>query len=220
MLEPTVFHTQDPIGRLDETVIMRDDDDRRFAVRAELSQQTEDFCTRFGIEFSGGFIGENKFWLLQQCAGDRDSLLFATGKLVWSVVESISQTDLLQHGHSLTSTFGGDSLWKVRNQRVVDGVEVVQQIEALKDEADIVSPVSIPFGVAQRGEFAAFEDDLTGCRFVQSADQVQQTAFSAAGWTQDKMELAAVDRAGDTSQCVDLGLPFQVSFGDVLNVDH
>jgi len=145
LLKLAVLHIQNSIGWLKETVIMSDNDNCRFSVSTKLPQQFEHFFAGHRIEFAGRLVRENEFWLFQQRSGDGDALLLAAGKLMRSVVEPVSKADLLQHGDGSVAEFDRNSLRQVRDKGVVNRVEIIQQVEALKDESDIVPAVSVAF---------------------------------------------------------------------------
>ena len=141
----TIFHSKNAVGRLDKAVVVSDDDDRRFPVSAELSQQTKHFCASGRIKLAGWLVGANKFWLLEQCSCDGDALLLTARQLVRAMVKPVAQPNLLEHFNGSITQFSRNALREVRDQCVVDGVEIVQQVEALKDESDIVTAVGVAF---------------------------------------------------------------------------
>lgn len=220
LLKLTIFHAKNSVSRLDKAVVMSDDDDCRFPVGAELSQQSKNLGTGSRIELAGWFVSQHKFWLLEQRSRNRNALLLAAGKLMWAMIEPVTQPDLLEHFNGSVTKLGRDVLRKVRNQCVVDGVEIVQQVEALKDEPDIVTAIGVPFGIRQSRKRAIFEQNLARRWLVERPNQVQQAALSAARRSEDEVKHASLDRAGHASQSMNVGLAFDVRFGDVLNLDH
>ena len=62
---------------------MGDDHDRP---PGELAQQPEHDGSVLGVEIAGRLIGEDELRVVYQGAGDRESLLLATGQLVRTVV--------------------------------------------------------------------------------------------------------------------------------------
>ena len=139
----TIFHAKNSVGRLDKAVIMSDDDDRRFPVSTELSQQTKNFGTGSRIQLAGWFVSQHKFWLLEQRSRNGDALLLAAGKLMRTMIEPVAKPNLLEHFNGPVTQFSRNTLRKVRDERVVDRVEIVQQVEALKNESNIVAAVSV-----------------------------------------------------------------------------
>ena len=56
------------------------------------------------------------------------------------MIETVAQPDLVEKLNRSGSKFGRNASRKKRDQHVIDGSEVAEQIEALKNEADLLSP--------------------------------------------------------------------------------
>ena len=71
-----------------------DDGDAFFAV--EGFHELDDFLTGFGVEVSGGLVGEDDAGRIGEGSGDGDALLLSAGELEGFVVESVSEADALE----------------------------------------------------------------------------------------------------------------------------
>src|SRR5450830_1179822 len=52
------------------------------------------------VQFAGGFVAQDDFWVVDDCACHCDPLLLATGEFGWIVLHAILYTDLFQDGCS------------------------------------------------------------------------------------------------------------------------
>src|SRR4051812_43113100 len=112
------------------------------------------------------------------------------------MIEPLSQSHLPQELDGL-GTFGrGFPRGKKRDEDVVDGVEIRQEIEALKDEADVTAAeLILPRGIKRRQFFAAKTDGSRVGR-VERADEIEEGALAAAGGADDEGKGAGRDMAG------------------------
>jgi len=83
---------------------------------------------------------------------------------------------------------------------VVGDREVGDEVEELKDEADLAAAQLRPGRLAELVDSAAAEVDLAGCGSVEPAEQVQQGRLAAARGAHDADELALGDRQVDAAQ--------------------
>ena len=82
-----------------------EDDGDSFCV--EFFEHLHHFDTGFGVEVSGGFIGEDHRRTVDQCSGNGYALLLTAGKLGRVVSGAVGDTDLLQSRQSPPSFFFG-----------------------------------------------------------------------------------------------------------------
>ena len=87
---------------------------------------------------------------------------------------------------------------------VVGDREVRDEIEELKDEADLAAAQQRPGRLAELVDPAPAEMDLAGGGPVEAAEQMQQSGLAAARGPHDADELALGDRQVDTAQRGDL----------------
>jgi len=73
---------------------MRDCDQDVLLNPMKFEQKRRDRFSRPLVEVPGGFVTQNYTGPADQCPGNSDTLFFATGQLGWSVVDTISQSDL------------------------------------------------------------------------------------------------------------------------------
>ena len=72
------------------------DDDNRLALFIELLEERHDFFARFGIEISGGLVGEDDRGIVDEGPCDGDALALSAGQFIRPMVEPITEADVLQ----------------------------------------------------------------------------------------------------------------------------
>ena len=144
---------------------------------AEGPQVRHDGGTVFGIQFSGRFVRQDQLRLLQQGSGNGDSLLFSAGKLIWSMRQSVFQTEATEQFDRFTALFRSNSARQKRDQGVIDSRQVGQQIETLKDKPDLFASKLVSFTRSHSSQRCSGNRNDTAGRFVQGSQQVEQRAF-------------------------------------------
>lgn len=95
-------------------------DDGHAVVAVQFAEELHDLAALVGVEVAGGFVGENEGGLGDEGAGDAEGLLLAAGEL------------------GGVEVFFGDVAVGARDLEVfVDG-EVVEEVVALEDEAEVL----------------------------------------------------------------------------------
>ena len=80
-----IFQENDAISISGDARVVRDHDDGAVVLFRYIPQQTGDFVAGVCVEVAGGFVGQDERGLSHQGAGNRHTLLFATGELVRAV---------------------------------------------------------------------------------------------------------------------------------------
>ncbi len=201
-------------------LVVRHHHDRRLLQLVQFPQVGEHFLSGSAVEFAGGFIGEDEFRAFEQSPGDGHPLLLAPGELVGAMIEPAAQTDPAEKLHRPPPEFLGNPARQKGHEDILDGRQIAEQIEALKNKAHIGSAVFVPLAGGQSREPFAVDNDLAGGRFIERPDQIQQRALSAPRWPDDKRERSPLDFAAHAPQRVHLRLASLVDFGDILNLYH
>ena len=89
------------------------------------------------------------------------------------------------------------------------------QVEGLKDESDAAAAEQGPLVVAEARVVDALEQDLSGGRRFDGAENRQQSALAGAGGTNDREQLALADDEVDTADGVDGDFTLSVRLLDV-----
>src|SRR5580704_4646312 len=85
--DDAVAHVHDAVEVSDGFRIVRDHHDRLTEVFVQLAQHLEHDIRIFRIEITRRLIGKQDFWLVDNRAGDRDSLLLTARKFGWLVMQ-------------------------------------------------------------------------------------------------------------------------------------
>lgn len=79
----------------DDTSIMRRKDNS-CAARIDIEKQINDSMRIFFVEMGGWLISEYKFWFMDKCSCDGNSLKFSTRKCLWGSIFFLKHTDALE----------------------------------------------------------------------------------------------------------------------------
>ena len=91
-----VFENDFAIGARSYFRIVRDQHEGRAGVAVALEEQIKHKTSVGGVEVAGGFIGHDDGRIDDKSAGQRDTLLFASGELNWIVIHAFAQADSLE----------------------------------------------------------------------------------------------------------------------------
>ena len=80
---------------------MGHDQEGDISVPVEAEEQPVHRVAGLGIEITGGLIGQHEHGVHDEGSGQGDSLLFTSGELSWSVIESVAEANLGQQGFRL-----------------------------------------------------------------------------------------------------------------------
>src|SRR5271165_4263997 len=114
----------------------------------------------------------------------------------------------------------GHTPGKERNQHVLEGREIADQVERLKDKADLLAAIDVLASLGHGDETLAIHLDLTAAGPVNCSQHVQERTLTRAAGADDEGELAAVDPAVDASQRLHPPGAAAVRLPDVHHLDH
>ena len=135
----------------------------------------DDFFVGF-VEISGGLVGEDEFWLIDERAGDGDALLFAAGKICGEMLEAISKADSLERFDGLR--FVGDGVEVLREHDVFERGEIRDEMKLLEDETDFFGAITDESGFVEAGDFLVIHGDAARRGGVESAENIDERGFS------------------------------------------
>ena len=146
------------------------------------------------VEVAGGFVGEDHFGAGDHGAGDADELLLTTGELVGVEVLFADDVEAVEGVGDDAFALGAFviAVGERDLQVFVDG-EVVEQVVALEDEAEVtfVKLAAVAFVEGVNGMVE--EVVLTGPIGVVHADEVEERGFAGPGRSHDGEEFAFAD---------------------------
>ena len=141
----TVLDVDDAVGVLGDIGFMRYQHNG-VAFAMQVFHQLHDFVSGLRIKVAGGLVGQNDRRIIDEGAGNSDTLALSAGKFVGLMVHALAQIHGLQRGFGAGNAFiGGRAAIDQRKFDVVQCGGTGEQIERLEDKAD--------FFVADAGQF-------------------------------------------------------------------
>src|SRR5579871_1179974 len=112
-----------------------------------------------------------------------------------------------------------EALQVERQGDVFDAGQARQEIEELKDEADLVASKASQVVIGERRHGLTINANLAGRGSVQSADEIQERGLPGARGAHDGDHFAALDLQVDRIKSYNLAFPVEV-LGDPSEGDH
>src|SRR5690606_21725718 len=120
-----------------------------------------------------------------------DALLLAAGELLREVVPPVRHADAAERGLGpLPALGGGEREVEQRELDVLVDRQLVDQVEALEDEAERAPPEVGPAALVVARDVGAVEDEPPAAGLVEQAEDVEQRGLAAAARPHDGDELA------------------------------
>ena len=132
------------------------------------------------VQVSGGLVRQDNFRFVDDGPRDGHALLLAAGNFRRPVLQAVGEAEHL--GDDLKAVrVKAVAVNVLRDGDVAAGVERRQQVEPLKNEADLVPPQLGAFGVAHGGQIVAVHQDAPPRSLRQPSQHIEQRRFAAAG---------------------------------------
>ncbi len=123
-----------------QAFVVRNDDDGR-SVGIEPLEEGDDLSASVSVELAGWLVGENKSWTIRQCARYCHTLLLPARELGRTMTLAVAQADVAKElRRPLSSLLAWHFCLRHRQRDVLECRQNRHQIEALKDEPDVVQP--------------------------------------------------------------------------------
>jgi len=153
------------------------------------------------VQIAGGFVGEDELGILNDGAGDAHKLLLSAGKLIGEKILLADDVELIKRvTHKAGAFLARNVLIGERNLEVFKDRQVVNQVVALKNKADVGLVKLIAFFYVQFVNGLFEEVELSGPCSVEHADDAQESGLSGARRPHDGDELALVDIEVDAAE--------------------
>ena len=153
-----------------------------FSCRSICSTVSEFFESKLPV--SRGLVREENLRLIDDRPRDGYALLLAAGEFRGFVVQTPCQTEHLRHNIEAVRV-ESVAMNKLRDGDIPFGRQSREQIESLKDEADLVAAQFGTRCVAQFGEVIPVDQHFAARGLGQAANHVQQRRLAAAGRPHD-----------------------------------
>ncbi len=202
LFDPAVLqmHLASGVGR-DVRLVGHQDDG--LPVLEELLEEREDLFARGAVEVTGRLVGEEDAGRVHQRAGDRDALPLAAGELVRPVLHAVGEADASERVRGLyPSILCPETRVDQRQLDIIERRGAGQQVEGLKDEADLLVSDAGELVVVEVGHPMAVEPVLPGGRAVEAADQIHQGGLARSRRPHHRDELVFPNGQIDTAERV------------------
>ena len=217
-LDQAVLDADGTLGVAGHTGVVRDQHDGDAVLGGQRLEQFEHFAAGARVEVAGRLVGEEQRRAVDEAASDGHALLLAAGQLRRVVVHAVAQADALQQGLGPLAGLAAGQVRRGVGQRhhdVVEGAGPAEQVEALKDEADLFVADHGPLVGRQIRHLLVVEPVLAAGRPVEAAEDVHQRRFARAGLAHQRHHLAARDRDRHALEHGHVQLAEVIRFGDV-----
>jgi hypothetical protein len=137
---PAIAHVHNPIPKIEDAVVMRDNDHRSIRADGHFAKHFHYVAARLPIESGRRLIAEQQTRLVHQGPAYGDALLFAAGQRGGQSLEAVPQTEGFKNlaglGHSRGARITRDYQ---RHSRILGSGQGGQQVVLLKDETDVAA---------------------------------------------------------------------------------
>src|SRR6266436_5765623 len=184
----------------------------------EALEELHDFIALRGVQVARRLVGEDKLGILDDRARDAHKLLLAAGKLVGEEiffaddVEAVENVADQADAFLVRNVFVGERYFEVLEDR-----EIVDQVVALKDEADIGFVQLVALFDVEFVDRLIKEIVFAAPRAVQHANDAEQRGFPRAGRAHEGYELTGLNIDTNTAQDEKLAA---AGLEDLLEISH
>ena len=207
----------DPAGVGGDVGVVGNDDDG-LAPFVRPGQDVHDLFGGAAVELARGLVGQKELRVVDEGPADGHALLLAARELGRAELHPLLEPDELQQ-------FGGPVadvvllLFPVErgHEDVFEHGGVRQEVEALKDEADVLVAQLRELVVVELHHVPAGEDETARGGDVQAAHEVHQRRFPGPGGPHDGREFALLDREVDPLEDLQILVPHVEALGDILH---
>jgi len=144
--------------------------------------------------------------MVDQRPGNTDALLLAAGKLARQMPGSLPQADAAERFQRLLLIRHGVVV--LTDHHILNSGQIIHHMKLLKNKADLVPPDICQRLAALLGDIHAVQQNLTGARFIHTADDIHHRALAGAGRPHDGDPLSLVHMDAHIIQCLQLSVDF------------
>jgi len=171
------------------------DHDDGGAALVEIGQQLHHLVAVRGVQVAGGLVRQDQLGTAHHRPAHGHPLLLPPRQLLREMVLARHELHLLQHRqHPFLPGRGRDAEIEQRQLHILKHRQLVDEVEALEDEADIRFAELGPPALGVAGNLLTQEEVFTRAGRVEQAEDVEQRGFAAARGTHHRDELPRLDR--------------------------
>lgn len=186
-----------------------------------LLEQLEDVCGVVRVEVTGGFVGQQQGGTVHQRAGDGGALHLAAAELVGKGAGAFREADQVEQLRRPHAGFADAVAAEEQGQfDIFDRGHGGEEIEKLEDDAEAFAAVSGEGGVIRAVEGETVDEDFARGGLIESAEQVEQSAFAAAAGSGHGAEGERFDFQRDVTEGVHFAGGGGIKAADMTKADH
>ena len=167
----------------------------------DLVEEDHDAVSSFGVEVTGGFVGEQHEGAVDEGAGDSDALLFATGEFVGVAVFFASKVDEFEGvgDDAGDFVFSGSYDFQGEGYVIVDGF-LLEESEVLEDVADFL-PQFVDLATLEFIDVKVVDVDVAVGDVGFADHEFEEGGFAGARGADEKDKIAFVDGERNFIEC-------------------
>ena len=207
-----------PVGQLDDAMVMRHHHDRGAVLDGQILEQADDIAGRVRVERGGRLVGQHQFGAVGERARNRHPLALSPRQRARLVLGTRAEPQALQHGDAALAHFRGRMAAGElqRHLHILVGGQRLEEVVHLEDKADVAPDAHQP-ARPEPGEIMAEDVDPALLQRAQRADQGQQCGLARARRAGHHHQLPGLDREPDVEQ--HLVLRVALAIGEIDAVD-
>src|SRR5216683_3654597 len=214
---PAVFELDDAVAEGGVALGMRDLNDGRAAF-VQAPEELHDFFALRRVKITGGFVSQNELGILNHRAGHADELLLAAGKLIGEKVFLADNVEAVEDvADQADALLVRNVFVRKRDFEVLEDGEIVDQVIALEDEADVGFVQLVAFFDVEFVHRLIEEIVFAAPRAVQHANDAEQRGFPRAGRAHEGYELTGLNIDANAAQDEKLAA---AGLEDLLEISH
>ena len=200
---------------------MRHLHDRDAVFTVELLEELHDLAALIRVQIAGGLVGQDERGLGDQRARHADKLLLAAGELIGIEVFFPDDLKAVEHvAHDALALLLRHVAVAEGNLQILVDREIVEQVIALEDEADVFFLQIEAFFLLQLVDGVAAEPVFALPRTVMQTEDVEQGRFARTRGAHDRYEFTLADFEVDVAEGVERTAFQRIHAVDVTECDH
>lgn len=178
------------VAALRKRAVVRDENESGSAFDLSGKQQVDHLLSGGLVEIPGWLIGDENRRVRRQRPCQRDPLLLTAGQLRWIMMQPFGKSDLREFGAGARGGIAGAGKFKW-NCDVFERGHRRNEMEGLKDDADVAAAKAGQGVLVERSEIAAGDHDRAGVDALQTSEHHEQGGLAGARWADQANGLAA-----------------------------
>ena len=167
----------------------------------QLLEGAHDIFSMHSVEVAGGFVGEDQGGPVHDGPGHGHPLLLPAGKLGREVALAVRHMHAFEGSSYPYLAFGWTHTGIHERERdVVEDAQLIDQVEALEDKADVALAQLGSAALVVAGDFLALESVRASIGGIDQAQDVEKGRFATARGPHDRDEFPLTDFQVDLMQ--------------------